>query len=278
MAPPTIAAPTPAPMPSLSPVPRIQENLADALTRAKTAETYRVELSVSGKGNFAAAGGPTPTPDRKDEPLTLMAMEGEVRGEDLHFRVQGLFTSFLGLAPQMPFEVIRVNDTAYLKGPVPLLGAREERWYEVPPQAAQVAQPPLTPAMFLDSFGRAGIDPADFVAQGTEMLDGQTCSVYAGDKDAVFSAFQRIGGSTGATTQDLESIDTAEFKFWVCADGYLHQARMLIEGHDSLRPDQSGSFEILMRITDFGGEVAISPPADAVPLRIPQPSEPTATP
>lgn len=250
--------------------------LTQAITQVKDAKAYRVDMSITGKGNFAGSGGPTPEAGAEDKPITLVNMKGEVNGQDAHFVIQGMLTAFLGLDPTKPLEVISHNGTAYLKGPVPLLGAMEEKWYKAPSEVAQVAQPPLSPSSFLNSFGEAGINPADFKLTGNESLDGKNCEIYAGDKSAVVNAFSKLGGATGATQEDLDSIDNAEFKFWVCDDGYLHQVKMLIEGHDKANPDQKGSFEIQMRLSDFDGSIVITPPADAIPLQLP--SAPTPAP
>ena len=269
--PPTVAAP--------SGNPAAEGTLAQALGKARDAKTYRVNLSITGKGNFMAAGGPTPTANA-NEPVTLVTMQGEVNHEDAHFVIQGLLTSFLGIDPTKPFEVISANGNAYVKGPVPLVGATEEKWYQAPPQAASIAQPPLSSAAFLNSFGEAGINPSDFKLSGTETLDGKQCEVYAGDKAAVVNAFNKLGGSTGATQEDLDSIENAEFKFWVCDDGYLHKVKMAIEGHDQTAPTQKGAFELLLQLSDFEGDITINPPADAIPLQLPTavPQESVATP
>jgi hypothetical protein len=270
--PPTAVPPTPPPASSAG------GTLQDALSKVKSATAYRVDLTISGKGNFATAGGPTPVPGAEDEPITLVVMKGEVNGTDTHFTLQGILTAFLGIDPAKTFEVISVDGKAYLKGPVPLLGATEEKWYEAPAQAASVAQPPLTPGTFLESFGESGINPADFKQAGTESLDGKSCQVFSGDKAAVVNAFSKLGGATGATQEDLDSIDNAEFKFWVCDDGYLHQVKMLIEGHEKDKPDEKGTFEILMKISDFDANIQIAPPAEATPLELPGQDTPDVTP
>lgn len=252
--------------------------LMDALNHVKAAATYRVDLTIQGQGNFTGGAGPTPEAGAEDKPTTLVVMQGEVNGKDAHFTLQGVLTSFLGIDPAKTFEVISYGGKAYVKGPVPLLGALEEKWYEAPPSASSVAQPPLTPGSFLESFGESGINPADFKLDGSESLDGKSCQVYSGDKSAVVNAFNKLGGATGTTQEDLDSIENAEFKFWVCDDGFLHQVKMLVEGHDKNKPDQKGSFQILMKIMDFNGDIKITPPADAIPLKLQGQETPAATP
>jgi hypothetical protein len=256
------------------------DTLAQAMTKAKEATTYRVNLNITGKGSFTAAGGPTPSANAPDQPVTLVTMRGEVNDKNAHFVVQGLLTAFLGIDANQPFEIITYEGDGYVKGPIPLVGATEAKWYKAPPQAAQIVQPPLTPSSFLGSFGDVGISLTDFKLTGSESLDTQTCQVFAGDKSAVVNAFSRLGGATGATQEDLDSIDSAEFKFWVCGDGYLHQVKMAIEGHDKTDATQKGSFEFLMQMSDFNGDITITPPADAELLQLPTPApqQPQVTP
>lgn len=281
---PTAVPPTAAPQPTTAAVAPTTAatsggTLADALNAVKGATAYRVDLSMTGEGNLGVPGGPTPIPGTENEPITLVVMKGEVNGKDAHFVLQGLLTSFLGIEPDKQFEVISAGGNAYLKGPLPLLGATEDKWYIAPPEAASVAQPPLTPGSFLDSFGETGIDPTEFKSAGTESLDGQTCEVFSGDKQAVVNAFSKLGGATGATPEDLESIDNAEFKFWVCPDGYLHQVKLLIEGHDPANAEVAGAFQVLMKITDFDSDIQIKAPADAIELELPSmPQAPAASP
>lgn len=250
--------------------------LLDSLNQVKAAKSYRVNLQVTAEGGFAGITGPTPVPGTASTPVTLVQMTGEVNEKDAHFTIQGLFMSNLGIEPDQPFEVISHGGNAYLKGPVPLLGAMEEIWYKAPAQAAGVAQPPLTPGAFLESFGETGINPGDFAKAGTESLDGKTCEIYSGDKSAVVNAFTRLGGASGATQEDLDSIDSAEFKFWVCDDGFLHQVKMGIVGHEKEKPEEKGSFEIFMKISDFNTDIQITPPADAKLLELPDLSTPPA--
>lgn len=277
--PPTAVPPTvPIPKPTQGLTNASGETLLDALNRVKESKSYRVNVSITGKGNFVDAGGPTPVPGAENEPITLVQMRGEVNGNDAHFTMQGMLTAFLGIESDKTFEVISHNGIAYLKGPVPLLNAMEEKWYQAPPQAAGMAQPPLSPRAFLDSFGENGINLAAFKNSATETLDGKKCAVYAGDKAAVIDALGKVGGAAGATRQELDSIDNAQFKFWVCEDGYLHQVQMLIEGHDKADPTQKGSFEINMHLQDFDTDIQITPPSETIPLQLPEQVKPEGTP
>ena len=248
--------------------------LADALDKSKGSTNYRLNVTVTGEGNFGGASIPTPTGVTSTTPISLVNLKGETSGPNVHFTIQGIMTQALGMTADQVFEVIADNGTIYIKGPVPAFGVTDDKWYIAPPEASQLAQPPLTPMSFLNQFGQSGVNPSDFTQSGNESLDGKSCDIYGADKSAVVNAFNRLGSQTGATQEDLDSIEAAEFKFWVCDDGYIHQIRMYIQGHDKTDTTQKGSFEILMKISDYDAAIAITPPTDAIPMPT-QPPPPT---
>lgn len=267
--------PTPAP-PSATPS-SSGATLTQALSRAQAASLYRMDLKISGKGNFAP-GPITPTLGATQTEATLLAMQGDVNGKDSHFNLAGLFTSFLGVEPNGSLDFITVGDKAYVHGPVPVLNANEAKWYQVPSQQASIAQPPLTPGSFLEAFSSSGINPDDFKKSGTESLDGHTCDVYSGDKSTVVKAFQSLGAAAGASQQDMDAIDNAEFRFLICDDSYLHQVTMVIDGHNKDKPEEKGTFSILMHLYDFDSDIKIQAPPDAEELTVPAFPIPTPTP
>jgi hypothetical protein len=243
-----------------------------ALEKAKDATSYRVDMQTTGKGAFGSGGPETPAPNVTPLPpanqeLTMISMHGEVNGTNSHFRLQGLFAAFLGVDPTKSLEVITVGDKSYIHGPVALLGASEDKWYELPADESSVAKPPLTPGSFLESFTLSGVNASEFKKTGTESLDDRSCDVYSGDKSLIEKAFKDVGQATGG--QDLSSIDSAEFKFWICDDGYLHQIRMAVEGHETDKPDQKNSFVVQMHLFDLGADIKIEAPSNAEPLKMP---------
>lgn len=243
-----------------------------AVEKAKSATSYRLEMEISGKGDLGLTGSETPSSDATpsaspNQDITLMSMKGEVNGQSAHFVLKGLFAAFLGVDPAKSLELISVGDKSYVHGPVPLIGATEDKWYVVPANQASVAKPPLTPDTFLSSFTTSGLNPNDFQKTGTESLDNLSCDVYSGDRAAIDKAFKSLGQSTGGA--DLSSIDTAEFKFWICDDGFLHQIRMNVAGHSPDKPDQKGSFLLLMHVSDIGSNIDITAPQNAEELIVP---------
>lgn len=268
-------APSGAPVatrPATGPVSGTGNIFSAALEKLKTATSYRVEMEISGQGNLGLTGSETPPPDATPlasptQEITLMSVIGEVNGKSAHFTMQGLFAAFLGIDTGKSLQVISTGENNYIHGPVPLLGANEDKWYLLPPNQASVAKPPLTPDTFMSSFTSTGLNPDDFPKTGSETLDNRTCDVYSGDKAAVEKTFQSISQTTGIA--DLSVIDAAEFQFWLCDDAFLHQIRMNISGHSQNKPDQKGTFLMLMHVSDFGSNISIQAPENAEPLSTP---------
>ncbi|HZQ09012.1 MAG TPA: hypothetical protein VFD70_20715 [Anaerolineae bacterium] len=251
--------------------------LTDALHKTRAATTYRVDLNIGVKGDMSALGGPTPTADNENQTATLLSMQGEFNGSNAHFTTLGAALRSLGLDPNRVLEIVNYNGDLYIKGPVPEIGAAENKWYKAPPN---VAPPQLNPNSILDAFGATGLNPSDFPNSGTESLDGMSCQVYSGDKSAVINAFSQLSSANGMTQEDLDAIESAEFKLYLCDDGYLHQVHMLIQGHNKTNPAQKGTFETLIKLSDFDSNLQITPPAESVQLQLPQsgPTEAGTTP
>ncbi len=243
-----------------------------ALAKLKNATAYRVELETTGKGSLGLGSAETPAPNTTPLPpanqeVTMISMEGEVNGANSHFKLQGLFAAFLGVEPNKSIEVITIGDKSYIHGPIPLLGAAEDKWYQLDSGEASVAKPPLTPGSFLESFTLTNANASEFKKTATEGLDNRSCDVYSGDKSVIQKAFKDVTQATGG--EDLSSVDSAEFQFWICDDGFLHQIRMSLEGHEKDKPDQKSSFLIQMHIYDMGTDIKIEAPPNAEPLKMP---------
>lgn len=268
--------PTPIILPATTPTPSAAagsdaETLVNALLRVKTATRYRFEVTIIGRGALTVGRSITSESGSEPKEVILVSLQGAIRDQDAHLVISR--PTFLTANPDRPLEVIHVGGKSYLKGPLPLVGANQDTWYELAPQMSNPVQPALLPGQVLDLFGAEGLDPAD-LKRGSESLDGQSCDVYSGDTSALLRALNRLENATGATP-NLDSIDRTEFMLWVCEDGYIHQVRLLIEGHD--KSDQKGSYQVLIKLSDWNGDIQITPPVDAQPLDGPF-ANPTATP
>jgi hypothetical protein len=103
----------------------------DALKRAlaKTAPVtvYHMDMDMSAKGALASGlGGATAATAQEVTVLTLVAA---INGKDAQFTMKGLFNSFMGADQNIGVEFITVGGKNYVHGPLPTVGAKENKWY-----------------------------------------------------------------------------------------------------------------------------------------------------
>ncbi|MEN9933535.1 MAG: hypothetical protein RLZZ387_114 [Chloroflexota bacterium] len=266
---------TPAP-PTATPAPAAQGGDAAAaitagLEQVKQADTYRVSMAMSASGNAVqgqAAGG--------SGPVQLIAVEGDVAGEDSRLRLSGLFSAFMGADPTTGLEMISVGGTSYVRGPAPLLGAAEAAWYELPADGSSPVSS-IEPGQIVGGLTGSDMDLSGFTAAGEEELDGQRCQVYAGDREATMRAFETVGEQGLPGPQGFSEVERAELKFWVCEDGYFHQLVLDMEGLPEGQTEPV-AYTIELRMYDFDADIRVEAPADAQPLQVPGLELPTPTP
>ena len=250
-----------------------QVTLTDAVEKTKNAVSYRVELTMSGNGIFSLDQS-TPVPGAAAVEVPLLGLRGEVNGKDDHYLLQGILAAFLGVDPMKGFESMTVGGKAYIHGPVSMLGAMEDKWYALPPDKAQAAQPSVEPVSILESLESAGLTPQDFRLNRTENLDNLTCAIYSGDKDIATKIFQASSGSSSSNI----TVTAATLQYWVCSDGYFHQMRLVIDGKLADKPDQIGTYTVILHLSDIGTNIVIQAPANAELLTTPTPTASDETP
>ncbi len=268
---PTSAAPafaaTPPPVPTLGP-----GRFTDAFKKMSTVSVYRLEISRTGTGLFSPLNGvsgpdATVTPAPAGSPATPdIAIKGAVNGKDSDLTLSGMMASFSGGDPNKGIEIITVGDKSYLHGPMPAMGATEDKWYEMPTGTASAIVPAVDPDTLFGSLTQTGLDPNAFSKTGTETLDNHSCDIYSGAKDITLKAFQDLFKNSQNSNF---AIDTADSRFWLCDDGYVHQTALSIDAHQSDKPDQKGTFTLMMHVYDFNTTINIQAPTGAVPLQIP---------
>jgi hypothetical protein len=286
VAPTATAAPTATPRPTNTPLPptatpapptatpgaaegKAAEAISASFEQVRDAASYRLELDVASTG--AALGSAEP-----GSASQLIGATGEVAGDDSHITLTGLFGQLLGADPAKGLELITVDGTSYVRGPVPLLGAAEARWYELPADGSSPASS-VQPGAVVGGVLSDDMDLSGFVAGDEEQLDGQTCQVYIGDKDATVAAFEQIGDQGLPGPQNFSEVRRAEMRFWVCEDGYLHKLTLDTEGLQAGQSEPIG-YTMNVRLFDFGADVDIAAPAGAEPVTPPSFGLPTPTP
>lgn len=267
--------PTATPVPATAtaqPVTATQGDLAAALEKSKELKKYRVTLDITGKGALGQAI-PNASPDQE---VALIQMSGEFDNNNSRFVLKGFLATFLGADQAKGIEFISFDGQSYVRGPIQLLGATEDKWYVVPQEQSSVTRPPLEANQVFDALSGSEGDFSGFTPSGTEQLDGSTCTVYTADKEATTKAIEGLGATQlGAGEANIEA---AEMKFWACEDGYIRQIQATFSGSEKSEPDQKVNLAMLMRISDINGNFTVTAPQDAVPLQMPALTVPTTTP
>ena len=252
---------------------------AEALKKAQTATVYRVQADMKASGALANLSGSTPGTAPTGE-TSILQMEGSIKDKDSDLKLSGVLTTliggFLGFDPAEAIEIMTVGGKSFIKGKQQ--GATDSKWYVLPGGEDGSSSSPVSPNSLLDAFGKSKLDPKQFTKSGTEALDNQQCDVYTGDKDAVLAAFNAVG-NTGSTDFDPSTVDNAEFKFYICGDGYLHQIQMKLDAHTKDKPDEKGTFSLFIHLFDVNDtSINIQAPTDASPIQIPGLGGATPTP
>lgn len=202
--------------------------LLAAINRTNAVKTYRYQL----RNIFS-------NPFRE---LELLSADGERQGDNSRLTLHGLLAALCGCADS---PSIFYGDRFYYQ--------RGGTWY-FRPRTSSVSD--------FDFDTKKTLSPnlSEFSNVGSEVVDGQNCDMYTIDKQAGRRLFEQ----NNIIPADLMSnVVNTEVTYWVCADGYVHQARMRA---DLLRPDGGTNISRTdMRYFDFGAPIEIAPPPDAQP-------------
>jgi hypothetical protein len=237
--------------------------LKNALIKTAPVTIYRMDMDMSATGALASGlGGTTAS---SSQAVSVLSLAAAVNGKDAHFTMKGLFGSFMGADQNTGVEIITVGGKIYLHGPLPTLGANENKWY-----VTSDAQTIGSMAQSHDIGALAKADLSAFKLSSSESLDNRHCDIYgSNDMLAIAKAFQSFDSGAMAGTGDMQGMDSAELKFWVCDDGYFHKMNLSFEGAQKTNPTSKGGIAMSFHIYDFNAAITISAPAGAVPLEQP---------
>lgn len=255
------AAPTLRPATPQAARTRMPGVIQDAWDKSAQIKSSRFELSITMKGNLANL----PVANANQE-VALLTLTGAKNDKDSQIALKGYVAIFLTGDPNKGFELMTVGDNTYLKGPMPLFGATEDKWY-----VGKRDQLKTSGNLSLDNptsaFGAQNPDWTGFAKTTTETLDNVRCDVYVGDRATTLRFFQSLSVDASADLSMVDEVDAAETKFWVCADGYLRQFTLALTGHSKDKPSQTGTMQIRARFSDLGSaNIKITPPQNAAPL------------
>jgi hypothetical protein len=171
------------------------------------------------------------------------------------------------------YQVIVVGPDVFIKGLTGVPGVDVEQWYQLPEQAqAGVRQLPTARGL-MASFSPEDVGKANFVSAGSETLDGEKCSIWEAQNPE--SAQILIGVTEDSELkQQLGEVDSAEFRIWTCADGFIHQLIGEVNGHSPQNPDNTTTVNMRFLLSDLDEALEIIAPTDVLPVPVGQP-EPT---
>src|SRR5262249_40434954 len=126
-----------------------------------------------------------------------------------------------------PLEILQVGGRDYIQGPLPGLGAAENKWYYEDTGAKSELAISLNTRLRLDILSSAKTSPPPFNDAGTEKLDQRSCTRYHVDGAA---AGKFISASTAQQelllgTMNPYPLDSTrgQIDVWACDDGYIHR-------------------------------------------------------
>jgi hypothetical protein len=251
--------PTATPAPTATPLPEAAEEITKALTKTAEATSYRIAVRVSGQGTLQGVN----LGDRETEVLDL---EGTFSDGDYEYVLKGALSAVLGVDPANGLQIITADGVSYLRGPVPFLGANEDGWYELSSDQSALASPAVT-AGVLGTFFPAR--PVGFEVDGTEQIDGESCTIYVGSKEALTAALDDVTNSGLPGSDALAEADEAELRTAICPDGYIHRIQLAFSGQGPEAGGAGFSFTTEVELSDFGSSFAIEAPDNARQLTPP---------
>jgi hypothetical protein len=226
----------------------------DALSKAKTAQKYRIEMAMligsTQAGKFAEEA--------------LLDMKGMVDGKNSSFEGKGVLMGMLSGGGAV--EIVTVDGKTYMRG-ISMFGMTDPKtWYSMKDSSGGSGFEGFAKPDSYDSF-MGDAKPADFKKVRTESVDGQSCDVYVYDlKNAKNAAITGLLGSA-KDKQDFSAIDKYEMSMWLCGDGYVHKFALDMQGHDANNPAEKGSMKINAHMWDFNNAaIKITAPAGAKPF------------
>ena len=108
--------------PTPRPTTQASSAILPALDKSQKVNVYRMQMDVSAKGVISG------TTNAAQE-ISLINMTGEVNNKDVHITMKGMVALLFTGDVNAAFEMMSVGGKEYVKGPMPLLGAKENKWY-----------------------------------------------------------------------------------------------------------------------------------------------------
>jgi len=250
----------------------IKSILTTALIKTAVAPAHQLELTVSATGLPPQMAGMFGNSAPSQE-VSLVDIAGKRRGKDLQLRIKGALMTMAGLPAAASLEFIHAAGKSYIHGPLPMFGATENKWYVLDGTTGGDSFTQNLPTginQSLDYKGVANADLSFLTTLSKQVLHGRQCDVYGTtDKNAIIQAI-KSSSMPNVPSNDLDRIEAAEIKFWVCDDGYFHQAWVSIEGTTADRPNVKSAVRIRLSLFDYNSDFTIAAPLNPAQLERPQ--------
>jgi hypothetical protein len=249
-------------------------------TRAPDAETLKVLRAVQSTDGLNVYSAKvemlvtSPTTSILGEtpgtPLRFITMEGNVdRGNSRWLLSGALFRTATGSAT-IPLEMRVVNSDVYLLGPLPALGATKKGWYSTNIASDGNAFRSVGTQSTLRFFANGGVTLPAFHADGAEVLDKHSCTIYRADKYETGTYLQALGAgsqfSYGALSQFRENTSAGDLNIWSCDDGYIHKMELNFELQCTCSTRDRVTFQVDIRVWDMNIIIPVQVPNGALPL------------
>lgn len=239
-----------------------------ALQKSTAAQTYQLEARTTAKGV-------SDKPTRQvsywlvEQEELLFDVTARIKGKDAYLKIKGALASLFEADPVNGLEMMQIGTRLYVHGPVPTMNATENKWYVLDYGSSNVSLAESFTYGFNQGLNLEMIQRSDLSllqTLGKQTLHGKQCDIYGSTNANVVMRAFGSSLSSELSPKTLKSIDTAEFKFWVCADGYFHQMTMAITATTKDLPSQKVSMHSSMAMFDYNGSFAITAPQNAVRL------------
>ena len=258
----TARAGTPVPRSTLDPNNPNAVAIDAALKKSRAATAMQFEMDFSMEGDF---GSNVPAEYIQDGRARMFTMTAKTKNRDSHIILSGMLAGMLGANSARGIEFINVNRQTYIRGPIPLMGIPDDKWY-VASGANQSASGELNPDDIMS--GVTDVDWNAISKIGTERLDNVDCDVYYADQTSTLRGLESLGGNPNDFSSDFDAanIEKAETKFWLCKDGYFHQMLLQLQAKNKRASSETVGMFIKIHMYDFDGSFEITPPDNAIPF------------
>jgi hypothetical protein len=266
-------APTPLPTPTVASTPtpvavnpeEVVALVQAAIDRTTAATNYRLTYQV------LAQGSPEdPQRERALVDYTVTANAGALHVLDRQESMRAAAGN-----PNDGLELAVIDRTVYARGPLPFPDARESRWYTLGSIPAAGAEEIMRAVRLIDTLlGQVPLD--QLRSDGTLHVDGASCDVYRGGREAALASANGTGvwtkpGPEPSIEEQMAdvSLDLAEIQVVICPDGYLHQIETTLAGSVRVADGPRFVSRFRLRVFDFDSATVVAVPENAAPVANP---------